>query len=111
MAQKALGPPPTTVGQDPHPSVTVSSTVAAWPLVTRCTLSWIDGGWLGNGTSCGAALTVIIGTVTKSTVALVRRATWSACSWLLPPAQPASRAVSAACKLPAVGATCTPTSG
>jgi hypothetical protein len=37
--QKALGPPPTNVGQLPQPSVTVISTVAGWPAFTRCTVS------------------------------------------------------------------------
>src|SRR4051812_3834212 len=55
--------------------------------------------------------TGVTGAVPTSTVAFVSRVNCSANSWLLPCAQPASRAVIVALTVPALGTTRTPTSG
>lgn len=94
------------LGQFPQPSITTISTVVGWPPITQCTVSWIEAGWPGNGTTVGVVCTVV-----TSTVALVSRVNSSARSWLLPWAQAASRAVILVCKAPSSGATCTLTFG
>src|SRR4051812_4853593 len=42
LTQNALGPPPTSVGQGPHPSVTVKRTVVACPVDVRDTRNVSD---------------------------------------------------------------------
>jgi hypothetical protein len=68
-------------------------------------------GRLGNVTVVGVVLTAVAGAVATSTIAFVSRENCSDMSWLLPPAHPASRAVTTACSTPPPGETWTPTAG
>jgi hypothetical protein len=99
------------VGHEPQPSLAVNSTVAARPGVIRRTVSPIDAGCAGRLTVVGVVSTMVMGEVATSKVALVSLVINSDWSWLLPWAQPASRAVIVVCSVPPLGATCTSTFG
>ena len=97
MDQKALGPPPTKVGQSPQPSVTVRRTVTAWSLARRFTKKVTGPLWLiATGKSPLPPTTL-----PASTVALSVRVKCSVLMRLFG-VQPASRGVTTTRRRPGV---------